>query len=149
MRWSKFADREPGMARIGLRLLFNEKGGEVGILATVNKSGQANVSPVCPVFSNEGIYLLVGQGTPKKRHLRDNGSYALHAQVGADDLEFQIRGSVREVFGEHERERVIASIPFSSYDESDPIFELLIERALTVSWPRPGIQDKQVFVEHQ
>ncbi len=149
MRWRKFADSEPEMARIGLQMLFNEKGGEVGILATVNKSGQANVSPVCPIFSDEGIYLLVGQGTPKKHHLRGNGSYALHAQVGADDLEFQIRGSVREVVGENERERVIASIPFSTYEESDPIFELLVEHALTVSWPKPGVQDKQVFVEHR
>ncbi|MCZ6502220.1 MAG: hypothetical protein O6945_06880, partial [Gammaproteobacteria bacterium] len=87
------------------------------------------------------------QGTPKKHHLRCNRSYALHAQVGADDLEFQIKGSVREVGAEDERQRVNASIPFSSYDESDPIFELLIERALTVSWPQPGVQDKRVFVE--
>ena len=148
VRWSQFADSEPEMARIGLQLLYNEKGGEVGILATVNKSGQANVSPVCPIFCDEGIYLLVAQGTPKKHHLRGNGSYALHAQVGADDLEFQIKGSAREIVGDNERERVIASIPFSSYDKSDPIFELLVECALTVSWPAPGVQDKRIFVEH-
>ncbi|MCH8258124.1 MAG: pyridoxamine 5'-phosphate oxidase family protein [Proteobacteria bacterium] len=147
MRWTQFAKAEPEMARLGLRLLFNKKDGEVGILATVNKSGHASASPVCPIFCDEGIYLLVGRGTPKKHHLCGNGSYALHAQVGSDDLEFQIRGSAREVHGENERAQVIASIPFSSFDKSDPIFELLIKYALTVSWPTPGVQDKRTFVD--
>ncbi|MEM8769284.1 MAG: hypothetical protein AAGE43_17730, partial [Pseudomonadota bacterium] len=52
-----------------------------------------------------------------------------------DDLEFQIRGSARKVDEPAERRTVLAAIPFPSYNAEDPIFELLIEQALSVCWP--------------
>jgi hypothetical protein len=113
----------------------------------VDESGRACASPVCPIFAGEGIYLLVVKTTPKNSHLRENNSYTLHAQVGADDLEFQISGVAREVIRETEREMVIKSIPFSSFNDSDPIFELLISHALTVSWSESDGMMKTSFTE--
>jgi len=96
------------------------------------------VAPVTPIFCPPGIYLSVGAHTPKLGHLEVNGRYALHGLVGADDLEFQISGPVRRVDDAAEREAVIAAIPFPHYNTADPIYELLIERALLVTWPVPG-----------
>ena len=91
-----------------------------------------------PIFCGEGIYLSAGSHTPKVRHLESNGRYALHALVGADDLEFQIAGTVRRVESSVEHDAVVSAISFPSYDASDPIYELLIERALSVTWPEPS-----------
>ncbi len=138
MRWHEFTEAEPAMAEVGLSLLYRENQGEVAILATVDERGRPRVAPVSPIFCEGGLYLSVGAHTPKARHLQHNGLYALHALVGADDLEFQISGSVREIDNGAEHERVVAAIPFPSFDASDPIFELLLERALTVTWTKPA-----------
>lgn len=145
MRWIEFQENAPEIAGIGHQLLYNAEGGEVGILASVDASGRAGVAPVCPIFSGRGLYLLAGAKTPKTRHLRRHGGFALHAQVGADDLEFQISGVVREVLDAAEKAAVIRDIPFPSFDPADPLFELLIERALSVSWEEPGVPCKRVF----
>ena len=59
----------------------------------------------------------------------------MHALVGADDLEFQISGNARYVESDDEHKIVVSAIPFPSYDADDPIYELLIDRALVVTWP--------------
>ncbi len=134
-RWNEFAETCPEMAEIGLALLYRPTAGEVAILATVDGRGNPAVSPCCPIFSGAGMYVLAGAATPKVRHLRRSGRYALHAQVGADDLEFQLAGEVREVSDPDERGRIIRDVTFPSYDARDPIFEFLISRALTVCYP--------------
>ena len=136
--WSEFERAAPELAAVGRELLYRPDCGEVGILATVDAAGSPRVAPVCPIFSDAGIYLSVRAHTPKCRHLKGDGRYALHALVGGDDLEFQISGRVRLVGDADERRRVIAAIPFPSFGVDDPIFELEIERALVVSWPEGG-----------
>ncbi|MGE0621170.1 MAG: pyridoxamine 5'-phosphate oxidase family protein [Pseudomonadales bacterium] len=133
-RWAAFESAAVDLAAIGRQLLYRHDGGEVGILATVDAHGHPRVAPVCPIFAGEGVYLSVVAHTPKARDLARNPSYALHAQVGADDLEFQIRGEARTVDDPGERIGVIEAIPFPSFDRNDPILELLIERALVVTW---------------
>ncbi len=148
MRWHEFEQAAPNISRIGKRLLYNPNRGEVGILATVDGSGRPCVAPVCPIFCEEGIYLSAGSHTPKVRHLESNGLYALHALVGADDLEFQIAGTVRRVESSVEHDAVVSAIPFPSYDASDPIYELSIERALSVTWPEPSTRgNKETWSE--
>ena len=132
--WREFEEATPGIAAAGKSLLYHPDRGEVGLLATVDTSGSPRVAPVCPIFTTQGIYLLVGAATPKRRHLDLDGRYALHAQVGADDREFQIRGTCRRVEASDEIEQVLAAITFESFAADDPIFELLIDRALWVSW---------------
>lgn len=47
-----------------------------------------------------------------------------------------------------EHDRVVAAIPFPSFNASDPIFELLLERALTVTWTKPATRGrKSTWVE--
>lgn len=137
-RWGAFAAKAPALAASGRALLYHPDRGEVGILATVNRRGRPQVAPVCPIFCGDGVYLSIGAHTPKVHNLRRRGAYALHAQVGADDLEFQIGGVARLVDAGAERDAVLAAIPFPSFDADDPIFELLIDQALGVTWPAPG-----------
>ncbi len=138
MTWSEVERAAPEIAAVGKRLLFRPDRGEVALLATVDRSGRPRIAPVCPIFAGPGVFLVVATKTPKARHLRHQGGFALHALVGADDEEFQISGRVRPVEQEAERRSVIEAIPFESFDPEDPIFELLIERALAVTWPAPG-----------
>lgn len=138
LSWSDFRQAAPEIAAIGSRLLHHPDHGEVAILATTGRSGAPRVAPVCPVFTEQGMYILASAATPKVAQFRRDPRYALHAQVGADDLEFQVSGRVRVVDSTAERSEVLAAVPFESFDPEDPIFELLIDRALTVTWPSPG-----------
>lgn len=137
LRWKAFAASAPDIAATGIRHLYRPDHGEVGLLATVDALGNPRIAPVCPIFTDDGIYLSVSAHTPKLRHLEQHGGYVLHAQVGADDEEFQISGEVRRVTQTCELQTVIEAIRFASYNTADPIFELLITRALTVTWPNP------------
>lgn len=142
LSWSEFEQRAPEIAEVGRRLLYHPAHGEVAILATVDEAGSPRVAPVCPIFSGGGVYVLAGRRTPKVRQLAGNGRFALHALVGADDQEFQMRGIARAVRSATERDAVILAIPFPSYDPTDPLFELRIGCALAVSWPAPGSRRK-------
>ena len=148
VRWSEFAAEAPELAEIGLGLLWRPDQGIAAILATESPGGP-HVAPVCPIFAQAGgqagLHLLIGADTPKHRHLRRSGRYALHAPVGADDLEFQIGGRAELVESAEMRAAVLDAVPFASFDPADPIYELLIERALGVSWPRAGVARKQVW----
>lgn len=148
VRWSEFAAEAPELAEIGRGLLWRADQGIAAILATESPGGP-HVAPVCPIFAAVGgqtdLYLLVGADTPKHRDLRRGGRYALHAPVGADDLEFQIGGRAELVGSAELRAVVLGAISFPSFDPADPIYELLIERALSVSWALPGAPRKQVW----
>ena len=142
VRWSEFAADAPALAEVGRQLLRRPDQSIAAILATEGSAGPG-VAPVCPIFALDGVYLLVGPSTPKHRQLRRSGRYALHAPVGADDLEFQISGRARLVQSAETRNAVLAAIQFPSFNPTDPIYELLIERALSVSWPQPGLRKKR------
>ena len=143
--WESFQAQAPQIAAIGRQLLHNPNQGEVGLLATVTPTGLARIAPVCPIFSSPGIYLLVGRHTPKLKDLNANGHYALHAMVGADDLEFQVSGPALAIVDVETRRRVLADVPFPDCDPEDPIFELHITQAIAVTWPEPGRSSKSVW----
>jgi uncharacterized pyridoxamine 5'-phosphate oxidase family protein len=143
MRWDDFEKAAPEIALTGKSLLYRPDRGEVAIMATVDGNGKPRVAPVAPIFCEGGVYLSVGSHTPKVHHLRNNGWYAMHAMVGADDLEFQMAGTVCKVESPTERNAVVSAIPFPSYDANDPIFELLVERALMVTWPQRSTHGKK------
>lgn len=138
LTWIDFERAAPEIAQTGKALLFHPDRGEVAILATIDAGGGPSVAPICPIFADRGVYVLASRRTPKVGHLQVDGRYALHALVGADDLEFQMRGAVRPVTSASEHEAVLSAIPFPSYDANDPLFELLISHALAVTWPTPG-----------
>lgn len=52
------ADSNPSLAELGEGLLF-QFGVGLAFLATIRKDGAPRLHPVCPVLSNEGLYVLV------------------------------------------------------------------------------------------
>ena len=142
LRWSEFSRATPDIAAVGRRLLYDPDRGEVAILATVDRRGAPRVAPVCPVFAGAGLYVLASAGTPKVPQLQRDPRYALHAQVGADDLEFQITGRARLLTSAAERAEVLNAVPFDSFDPEDPIFELLIGSGIVVRWPAPDSPER-------
>ena len=135
--WREFAQRRPGLAALGKRMLWGDGDGQVAWLAT-RGPGAPGIAPVCPIFAGTGLYLLITADSPKVRDLSLDGSYALHAQLGEQDLEFQIGGRVRIISDPRQRESVMAAIPFKHYDPGDCLYELRIGRALSVSWNDSG-----------
>lgn len=139
IRWQEFAARAPEFAGAGARLLMPGGDGiSIGFLATTAERGRPRLAPVCPIFCGPGIYLSVGAPTPKRADLALRGHYVLHAFLGAQDEEFQFSGRARRVDDASECEAVVDAIPFGAYDAEDPIFELLVERALWVVWENVG-----------
>ncbi len=136
--WQTFEQSAPPLAAAGKRLLYHPEHGEVGIFATLDAGGAPRLAPLCPIFTATGIYILVAATTPKRRHLDADPRYALHAQVGASDEEFQIRGLARPVHEADERTRVLDAVTYDSFERRDPIFELDVQHALWVTWEEPG-----------
>ena len=56
--WKEFAAAEPDLADIDRSLLFQFRVG-LAFLATVRKDGGPRLHPVCPVLSNDRLFMLV------------------------------------------------------------------------------------------
>lgn len=113
----------------------------IGFLATVTKSNAPRLSPVCPIFCGDDVYLSVGAATPKVEDLRARTAYVLHAFLGEDDEELQFSGIASEVTDSGERAAVHQAIPFAAFEKGDPIFRLRVDRSLWVYWERAGQPD--------
>jgi hypothetical protein len=79
------------------------------------------------------------------RDLRESGEFALHAFLGENDEEFQVSGGVNEIRDPSERSAVHEAIPFPSFQREDPIFRLVITRALWANWERAGLPDMKAI----
>ena len=77
-RWSEFAAERPDIAEAGSALIYQFRVG-LGYLATVRKDGGQRVHPVCPVIANGGLYVFVGNQSPKIHDLLRDGRFALHS----------------------------------------------------------------------
>jgi ribosomal protein S18 acetylase RimI-like enzyme len=139
--WSEFEQAAPDFGAAARRLLIGPDGVAIGFLASVGAPGAPHLSPVCPIFCGDHLYLSAGAHTPKAADLRARGNYVLHALLAANDEEFQLAGRAFEVHDAGERTAVHAAIPFAAFGTSDPIFRLSIERALWVYWERVGQPD--------
>lgn len=139
MEWADFALAAPDLAAAGRRLLAPKGEAPIGFFATASR--EVHLAPVCPIFSDRGVYLSVAASSPKRRDLDADGRYALHAFLGASDEEFRITGTGALVDDPNERERVHAAIEFGSFDRDDPIYRLDVERALWGYWEHAGQPD--------
>jgi hypothetical protein len=139
-RWSEFAAERPDMAEAGRTLIYQFRVG-LGYLATVRKDGGPRVHPVCPVLANDGLYVFVGNHSPKLRDLLRDGRYALHSFPNPQvDDEFTVAGRAERV-----DDAVIRQIVYDAYTATgaftsdDTLFELRLERALHAKYgPRPS-----------
>ena len=139
--WAEFEFAAPEFGEAGRRLLIGADGVAIGFVASVGAGAVPHLSPVCPIFCGQHLYLSAGAATPKAADFRITGRYVLHALLAANDEEFQVAGRAAEVGDQAERAAVHQAIPFQAFQRSDPIFRLSIERALWVFWERVGQPD--------
>ena len=142
--WTEFAESAPDFAAAGKRLLVGEDGVAIAFLGTAQPAGILHLAPVCPVFCGPELYLSAAAKSPKVRDLRTDGRYALHAFLGPNDEEFQLRGTATATVDAAERARVHEAIPFPSFERDDPIFRFAINSVLWAFWERVGQPDTQV-----
>lgn len=139
-RWSEFSAQRPEMAEAGRALIYQFRIG-LGYLATVRKDGGPRVHPVCPVIASGGLYVFVGNRSPKVHDLRRDGRFALHSFPNPEvDDEFYVAGVARQV-DDTEIRRVVydAYTATGAFTSDDTLFELLLERAMHAKYgPRPS-----------
>jgi pyridoxine/pyridoxamine 5'-phosphate oxidase len=141
-RWEEVASERPQMAEAGRALLYQFRVG-LGYLATVRKDGGPRVHPVCPVIAKGGLYLFIGNHSPKLHDLLRDGRFALHSFPNPEvDDEFYVTGRVRRIDHQEVRRTVYETYTATgAFTSDDTLFELLLERALHAkygarpSWP--------------
>src|SRR5437899_7373192 len=87
--WHEFAAAEPELAAAGRSLLF-QFGVGLAFLATVRKDGAPRLHPLCPVLSNDRLFVLITPTSPKRSDLLRDGRYArqtfAHPKPGSDEF---------------------------------------------------------------
>ncbi len=139
-RWSEFAREEPQMAEAG-RALFYQHGVPLGYLATIRKDGGPRLHPVCPVVAVGGLWVFVGNRSPKRDDLLRDGRYALHTFPSPEvDDEFFVAGAAVRVDDASLRKPVYeAYTATGAHTSDDTLFELRLDRALHAKYgPRPS-----------
>jgi hypothetical protein len=142
-RWGAFAAEQPTLAEAGRALLY-QYGPGLAFLATIRPDGGPRLHPVCPVIVDNGLYVFIGNQTPKLGDLRRDPRYAIHTFPPEDvDDEFFIRGTARLAEDDPKlREHVLdVYLAQGTTTQDDTLFELLIDRAMWAkyagrpSWP--------------
>jgi hypothetical protein len=140
VRWETFEAAAPEIAAAGRALLY-EHGPGLGYLATLRADGAPRLHPVCPVVAHGGLYVFVGNHSPKIGDLRRDGRFALHSFPRADvDDEFMVSGVAVDAEDTGARPAVYAAyVATGATTSDDTLFELLIDRALHAEYgPRPS-----------
>jgi hypothetical protein len=140
-RWGGFAAEAPDIAQAGRDLLY-QFGPGLAFLATVRRDGGPRLHPVCPVVVDEGLYVFIGNQTPKLGDLHRDGRYALHTfpPEHVDD-EFSIRGVATAAEDDPARRQHVLEVYLAqgTTTQNDTLFELLIDHALHAEYgPRPS-----------
>jgi hypothetical protein len=76
LTWPEFARARPDLADAG-RALCYQYGVGLAFLATVDRYGGPRVHPVCPLISDDGLFVFVIP-SPKRNDLHRDGRFALH-----------------------------------------------------------------------
>jgi hypothetical protein len=132
--WTEFAAAEPDLAAVGRSLLFQFDVG-LAFLATVRRDGAPRLHPVCPVLSNDNLFVLVTPTSPKRLDLLRDGRYALQAfpQPKAGSDEFYLAGNALLVGDLAARAAVLRDAKHMA-DPSETVFELWIDRVMHTRW---------------
>jgi hypothetical protein len=139
-RWREFVAEKPEMAEAGRALIYRFRVG-LGFLATVRRDGGPRLHPVCPVIADGGLYVFVGNQSPKVHDLLRDGRYALHSfPIPEVDDEFYVAGRATRVDAPSVRQVVYeAYTSTGAFTSNDTLFELGLERALHAKYgPRPS-----------
>ena len=141
--WSEFADRVPELAERGRERL----GIGIAYMATVRRDGAPRLHPVSPVFTSDGrLMVAVGDRSPKRFDLANDGRYALHAlpppleAEDYDEFEFNLTGRARRIPADDEASWAAAREGAGHViRDVDWLFEFLVEGALTTRWFGLGV----------
>ena len=141
-RWIDLENENPALAESGRSMIYQFKVG-LGYLATIRKDGGPRVHPVCPIIAADGLFVFIGNHSPKLHDLLRDGRYALHTFPKPEiDDEFYVSGVAMP-----ERDASVRDIVYTAYTatgaftENDTLFELFLERVLHAkyvsrpSWP--------------
>jgi hypothetical protein len=131
--WKEFAAAESDLADVGRSLLFQFKVG-LAFLATVRKDGAPRLHPVCPVLSNDRLFVLIIPTSPKRHDLLRDGRYALQTfpqpKPGSD--EFYTAGKV-VVDDPAVRAEILRDAKHMA-SASEIAFELWIDHVMHTRW---------------
>lgn len=145
--WKAFAEAAPDLAGVG-RGLLNQFGVGLAFLATVRADGAPRLHPVCPVLSDDRLFVLITAASPKRRDLLRDGRYALQTfpqpKPGSD--EFYVTGRARLVEEPTRRAAVFRDARHMA-DESETVFELSIDRVMHTRWEH--VLTPQMCSRHQ
>ena len=132
--WKEFAAAEPDLADVGQSLLFQFKVG-LAFFATVRRDGAPRLHPVCPVLSNDRLFVLITPPSPKRNDLLRDGRYALQSfpQPKAGSDEFFITGKAMLVDDSAERAVILRDAKHMA-DASETAFELWVDRVMHTRW---------------
>src|SRR3954465_13167494 len=126
--WSEFAAAEPSLAA-GIRALLEQYGPGMGYLATVRPDGAPRVHPICPVFTDEGLYCFAVD-SPKRRDLERDGRYALHSYPPEDsDDEAHLTGTAHPVHDQLAVRRIAGRLRASPHGDWR-LFEFPVDPAM-------------------
>ena len=132
--WKEFAAAQPELADVGRSLLFQFKVG-LAFLATVRKDGAPRLHPVCPVLSDDRLFVLIIPTSLKRHDLRRDGRYALQTfpqpKPGSD--EFSIAGKAVGVDDPAVRAAILRDAKHMA-DASEIAFELWIDHVMHTRW---------------
>ena len=130
--WGEFAVSAPALAAAGRRLIY-QYGPGTGYLATVRSDGGPRLHPVCPVITNDGLWVFVVP-SPKAGDLERDGRYALHAFLPEEvEEEFYVTGRARRVDDPATRQRVVAAY-HAPVPEDHLLFALDVQRVLHAAY---------------
>jgi hypothetical protein len=137
--WGDFARSDPLLAEAGQALIY-QYGPGLGFLATVRGDGAPRLHPVCPAVVDDGLYVFVGNQTPKVDDLHQDGRYALHAfPPEAVDDEFCVSGRARPIDDQGLHDHVLeVYLAQGTTTQDHTLFELLIDRALHAAYEARG-----------
>lgn len=144
--WYEFSMEEPELANIGKNLLFQSHS-QVGFafLATLRKDGAPRLHPVCLVFSNNRLYVLIPPTSPKCTDLKRDGRYAMQAfppPKNHENEEFYLAGRTEWIQDLVIRQALIADTKIR-VEESEVLFELLLNRAMHTKLVNRGTPDER------
>jgi hypothetical protein len=132
--WHEFVAAEPELAEAGRSLLFQFDVG-LAFLATVRKDGAPRLHPLCPVVSNDRLFVLITPTSPKRYDLLRDGRYALQTfpqpKPGSD--EFYIAGKAFRVDDPAARAGILRDAKHMANAAEIP-FELWIDRVMLTRW---------------
>lgn len=146
--WAEFVQQAPDIAARGAVLLIapteqsaaEEPWFGIAFIATVRPDGSPHLTPACPIVTKGRMF--VAAVPPKREDLERTGRFVLHAFLGGNDAEFQIRGRARPVDFPPDIEAVRAAVEgtgmLSDPESKERIFELSIEQAHDAVWVDVG-----------